>query len=68
MFKFRELIIFISGAEFFHTLSHIILPFIIKLPLDMDFMILTPTLNISIILINAIITIALIYWASRIKG
>lgn len=67
MIKLRDALIFLAGAEFFHTLSHIILPYIVTLPLNMDFMILTPSLNKWVIIINAIITIALIWWASRIK-
>jgi len=67
MFK-RDLIIFLAGAEFFHTLSHIILPFFIKLPLDMKFMVFTASLNKWTIVINAFITIGLLWWASRMKS
>lgn len=68
MSKLRDVVIFLAGAEFFHTLSHIILPYFITLPLNMEFMILTPSLNMWTIIINAIITIALLWWASRIKA
>lgn len=67
MFKLRDVIIFLAGAEFFHTLSHIILPYFITLPLNMGIMTLTSTMNISIIIINAIVTIALLWWASRLR-
>lgn len=60
----RDVLIFIAGAEFFHTLSHIILPFFITLPIDMKFMVLTKELNILVIIINAVITILLLWWAS----
>lgn len=68
MLNRRDVIIFFAGAEFFHTLSHIILPYFITLPLDMNFMIFTHTVNIWAIVINALITIALLWWASRIKS
>ncbi len=67
MLKLRDVLIFLAGAEFFHTLSHIILPYFVTLPLQLSFMTLTPNLNLFIIVINAIITILLLWWASRIK-
>lgn len=67
MLKLRDVAIFFAGAEFFHTLSHIILPYFITLPLNMNFMMFTPELNIWAIVINALITIALLWWASRIR-
>lgn len=67
MLNLRDIVIFFAGAEFFHTLSHIILPYFIILPLDMKFMIFTTSLNKWAIIINAFITIALLWWARRIK-
>lgn len=67
MLKLRDVIIFIAGAEFFHTLSHIILPYFITLPLNIKFMTFTSSLNIWAIIINAIITILLLWWASRLN-
>lgn len=67
MFKLRDVVIFAAGAEFFHTLSHIILPYFITLPIDMKFIEFTPTINVWAIAINAVITIALLWWASRLK-
>lgn len=68
MFSLRDVVIFIAGAAFFHTLSHIILPLYFKLPLDLGFMVLTPTLNIWIIIISLIITILLLWWAYRLSN
>lgn len=65
MLKLRDVIVFLAGAECFHTISHIILPYFITLPLDMGIMTLTPTLNIVVIMVNAAITIVLLWWASR---
>ena len=67
MLKLRDVVIFFAGAEFFHTLSHIMLPYFITLPVDMGFMMFTPKLNIWAIIINAIITILLLGWASRLN-
>jgi len=68
MFKLRDVVIFFAGAAFFHTLSHIILPYFISMPLDIGIMVLTPTLNLWIIVINAFITLALLWWAYKLKG
>lgn len=65
MLKLRDVVIFFAGAEFFHTLSHVILPYFISLPLNMGFMMFTHTLNIGAIVINAVLTIVLLWWASR---
>lgn len=67
MCKLRDVVIFAAGAEFFHTLSHIILPYLVTLPVNMKFITLTPSLNMFAIIINAIITIALLWWARRLK-
>ena len=67
MFKLRDVVIFFAGAEFFHTISHIILPYFIALPLDMKFFTFTTTINIWAIIINAVITFALLWWAYRLK-
>lgn len=67
MLKLRDVVIFFAGAEFFHTISHIILPYFITLPIDMKFIVFTSTINIWAVVINAIITIALLWWASRLN-
>lgn len=67
MCKLRDIVIFTAGAEFFHTLSHIILPFFITLPIDMHWMVFTSKMNFGAIGINALLTIALLWWAHRLK-
>lgn len=67
MCKLRDVVVFIAGAEFFHTLSHIILPYFITLPINIGFITFTPVLNFWAIGINAVITIALLWWAHRLK-
>lgn len=68
MFSLKNVLIFLAGAEFFHTLSHILLPFFVKLPLETKVIHLTPTLNILAIIINAIITLALLWWAKKVRA
>lgn len=67
MFKLRDVVIFFAGVEFFHTISHLVLPYFMTLPIDMKFMVLTPTINMWIVITNAIITIALLFWAYRLR-
>lgn len=67
MCTLRDIVIFIAGAEFFHTLSHIILPFFISLPLNLGFIQFTATVNYWAIAINAVITIGLLWWACKLK-
>lgn len=67
MLKLRDVVIFLAGAEFLHTLSHILLPYFVTLPLDMRLIVFTQTWNVWTIVINAVITIILLWWASRLK-
>ncbi|PWY55430.1 hypothetical protein DGG96_11660 [Legionella qingyii] len=67
MCSLRDIVISFAGAEFFHTISHILLPYFITLPIDMKFMQLTATFNYWTIAINAVITIALLWWAHKLK-
>lgn len=68
MSKLRDVLIFLAGAEFFNTLTNIMLPYLINLPMHMNFMTMTSAINTWEIYINAAITIALLWWASRIKS
>lgn len=61
----RNVVIFLAGAEFFHTLTHIFLALYVKLPLDFTFMSLTTRANIFAIVVNGIITLLLLWWAYK---
>lgn len=65
MISLRDVVIFLAGMEFLHTLSHIFMAFFVTLPVDFKFVVLTPTMNTWAIFVNAAITIALLWWASR---
>jgi hypothetical protein len=63
----RDIVIFLAGAQFFHTLSHIVLPYYVDLPLKMKSFEFTSTMNFWVIIINAIITLLLLWLASRLR-
>lgn len=75
MLKSRDVVMFIAGAFFLHTVSHIIFPYIVTLPIDFNLAVLTPDfqiawtpmLNMVVVIVSAIITIALVWWGSRLK-
>lgn len=63
MFSRKELLIFLAGAMAFHTLSHIVLYWSNILPIEAFGVLVTPQLNIVAIVVNALITIGLLYYA-----
>lgn len=66
-FKLRDILIFLAGAEFFHTLSHVVLLLLITFPWQTKWVLVTRSLNQWAIIINAIITVVLLVWASKTK-
>jgi hypothetical protein len=68
MFTFRDIILFIAGAEFFNTLTHILVWHGVNLPFHAQLLIHTPempALNVQGILVHGIITLALLFWTTR---
>jgi hypothetical protein len=65
MCTLREAIIFVAGAEFFHTLSHVFINFYVTLPIMTKFFELTTSMNHMAILVNGVITVLLIIWAMK---
>lgn len=63
-FTKKEWIVFFAGAEAFHTLSHLLL-YISAVPFYFYGIIVTPQLNLWAFVINAIITLWLIWWANK---
>lgn len=63
----RDVVIFLAGAEFFHTISHIIMPHFFNFPIDVKFMVMTAAMNNYAIGINAVITVLLLWWACRLS-
>jgi hypothetical protein len=63
----RDAVIFLAGAEAFHTLSHVWLGLSGMLPMEISFppITITPGLNLFAIVINALITVGLLYGAGR---
>jgi hypothetical protein len=67
MCTLRDTVIFIAGAEFFHTISHIVIKYFVALPLQINTMVMTTHMNNWAIIVNGIITILLLWWAARLK-
>ena len=67
MISLRDVLIFFAGAEFFHTVSHILLPFLLHLPIEMMGITVTPTLNMWAIIFNGLITVGLLLWAKAVS-
>lgn len=75
MFTTRDVVVFLAGAFFLHTVSHIIFPYLITLPANFNLAVIspnihivwTPTLNLAVVIVSAVITIGLLWWANRLK-
>lgn len=65
MWSKREIIIFFTGAQAFHTLSHILIGMSDILPIKFIGINWTSKFNIYAIIINGIITLGLFYWAEQ---
>jgi len=65
----RDVIVFFAGAEFFHTLSHLLMPYYFNFPLHLKHFesAITKDFNTFAIICNGIITVLLLWWASSIK-
>jgi len=64
MWSTRDIILFLAGAEAFHTLSHIVIAFSGLLPIKICSITWTKQLNVLGIVINALITAGLLWWIS----
>ena len=67
MWTKREVIIFFAGVEAFHTLSHLAMGVSGQLPMRVFGFTLTAGRNAWAIVVNAVITAALLWWASKVK-
>lgn len=63
----KNILIFLAGAEFFHTIVHVLIHYTVKLPLVTSVYTLTPQVNNLGIGINAFVTLALLYLAMQQK-
>jgi hypothetical protein len=63
----RDIVIFLAGVAFLHTISHFMLPYYVSLPLQTNMMTLTATGNIWVIVISAIVTVLLLLLAKWMK-
>ncbi len=67
MWTKREVIIFFAGVEAFHTLSHLAMAVSGTLPVRFFGFTVSAGLNAWAIVVNAAITAALVWWASRLS-
>lgn len=67
MWSKKDFIIFFAGVEAFHTISHIVMGFTGVLPIQVFFVTWTQQLNIIAAVVNGLITIGLLWWASRLR-
>lgn len=67
MWSKREIVLFFAGAQVFHTLSHILINLDGALPIRFFFITWTKQMNMAAIIINVIVTVALLWWAARLK-
>lgn len=65
MISLRDVIIFLAGAQAFHTISHIAIGYLHILPIKIFGINWTQQLNLFAIIINAVITILLLWWVSK---
>jgi len=63
----RDIVVFLAGAEAFHTLSHVVLSFSRVLPIEICSITLTSQLNLFAIVINGLATAGLVWWACKLK-
>jgi hypothetical protein len=66
-FNLRDIVIFLAGAEFFHTLSHIVLAYLVSFPWQTKYVIVTKSLNNNAVIFNGLVTIALLWWAVSLR-
>lgn len=60
MAALRDVLIFFAGAECFHAISHGLM-YWIGVPMDVGFMVVTPTVNFWSMVINGVITVWLLW-------
>lgn len=66
MWTKKELILFIAGAEAFHTYIHGLMYFNI-LSVQLPYFAITPQVVLFGFVFNAFVTVALLWWASKLK-
>jgi hypothetical protein len=67
MNSLRDVVLVLAGASAFHTVSHLVLGVSVALPLQLRLphMTLTHRLNNTAVIVNALITAWLFWWATR---
>lgn len=66
MFNLHDIIVFLAGAQFFHTISHIFIAYFFDFPLRTKIMMVSKSLNFWAIIINGAITVLLLWLATKV--
>lgn len=61
----RDLFVFLAGAAFFHTISHLLVPYFFNLPLEVGGITLTSTFNNWVVGLSALLTLLLLWGAKK---
>jgi hypothetical protein len=67
MFSFRDILMFLAGAEALHAISHVVIGCMGVLPMQFFSIQWTQQLNTFTIVINILITAWLLYWANSLN-
>lgn len=67
MYSFRDVILFLAGFELFHTLTHLLMAFFFTFPFRFKIIQFTQIMNILAIIVNAAITVFLLWWAYKLS-
>lgn len=67
MYSKRDILMFLAGAMVFHTVSHIFLPVLGLLPMQVFSFVLTYQVNVVIIIMSALVSVGLLWWARNTK-
>jgi hypothetical protein len=62
----KEVVIFLAGVEAFHTFMHLVF-YGYGITFKLPWMTVTSQWNLGAFLVNLLITVGLLYWASKVK-
>lgn len=62
----KEVVIFLAGAEAFHSFAHVVM-YGYNITFQLPWIHVTQNFQLAAFLINLAITVALLYWASKIR-
>lgn len=67
MWSKRDILMFLAGAQVFHTFSHIVIAFTHTLPINIFGWHYTQQTNLYMTIINFVVAAGLLWWAQKTK-